>query len=64
MTDSATPAPQPAFSLVDVSSKVLGTRLLAGLDGNFPAQAILEVESINEIADREVGWMARLLPTD
>lgn len=57
-------ATQPAFSLVDVSSKVLGTRLLAGLDGNFPDKAVLEVESINAIADREVGWMARLLPTD
>ena len=55
-------ATQPAFSLVDVSAKVLGTRLLAGLDGNFPAQVVLEVESVNQIADREVGWMARLMP--
>lgn len=55
-------ATQPAFALVDVSSKVLAQRLYQGLTDPTPKQFWLEVEPVNRLADREVGWMARLMP--
>jgi hypothetical protein len=61
VTLSGPGATQPAFALVDVSSKVLAQRLWEGLDGNKPDKCFLEVESVNRISDREVGWMARVL---
>lgn len=55
-------ATQPAFALVDVSSKVLAQRLYQGLTDPTQKQFWLEVEPVNRLADREVGWMARLMP--
>jgi len=55
---------QPIFSLVDVSSKVLAQRLYQGLETQTPGTLWLEVEPINRLADREVGWMARLMPKE
>jgi hypothetical protein len=55
-------ATQPAFALVDVSSKVLAQRLHQGLTDPTLTQFWLEVEPVNRLADREVGWMARLMP--
>lgn len=55
-------ATQPAFALVDVSSKVLAQRLYQGLTEQTEKHFYLEVEPVNRLADREVGWMARLLP--
>ena len=55
-------ATQPAFALVDVSSKVLAQRLYQGLTDPTPKRFWLEVEPVNRLADREVGWMARLMP--
>lgn len=55
-------ATQPAFALVDVSSKVLAHKLYQELADPKPDQFWLEVEPVNRLADREVGWMARLMP--
>jgi hypothetical protein len=57
-------ATQPAFALVDVSSKTLAHSLFAGLGDTKPDKCFLEIESINRFSDREVGWMARLMPQE
>lgn len=55
-------ATQPAFALVDVSAKVLAQRLFQGLGDTTDKTLWVEVEPVNRLADREVGWMARLMP--
>lgn len=55
-------ATQPAFALIDVASKTLAHRLRTGLGATKPERCWLEVEAVNRIADREVGWMARMVP--
>lgn len=64
LTLSGPGATQPAFALVDVSSKVLAQRLYQNLTNPKPKQFWLEVEPVNRLADREVGWMARLMPRE
>ena len=55
---------QPAFSLIEVAAKTLARRLVDQLKGAIPDKCILEVETVDRIPDREVGWRARLLPKD
>lgn len=54
---------QPAFSFIDMAGKVLAAGLRAKLPRQ-PGSLVLEVDVINRIADRMVGWSARLLPQD
>ena len=53
---------QPSFSLISVSATVMANRLLSGLGENKPNKCCIEVEPLNHISDREVGWMSRLMP--
>lgn len=52
---------QPAFSLVDTAAKVLASGLVRDLVGNRPQSMKLEVVPVNALADRRVGWEARLV---
>lgn len=53
---------QSSFSLIDMAAKALAINLVRNLppDSHFPM--ILEVDTVDTLADREVGWAARLLP--
>jgi len=51
-------ATQPSFSLIDVAARVLAAQLARQVE---PQTVALEVWPVNTIADREVGWGARLL---
>ena len=54
---------QPAFALVDVASKSLSNGLVQSLQNIEITEVMyLEVEAINEVDARTVGWMARLMP--
>lgn len=53
---------QPAFALVDVAAKSLANGLLKELGDKRPDMSYLEVEPINQVDTRTVGWMARLMP--
>lgn len=55
-------ATQPAFAMVDISARVLANRLFANMGVARPEKCFLEVESLNSISDREVGWAARIIP--
>ena len=52
---------QPSFSLISVSATVMANRLLSGLGENKPKKCFIEVEPLNNVSDREVGWMSRLM---
>lgn len=55
---------QAAFSVIDVSARVLTKALLKGLEGREAKRVLLEVAPINQVDIRTVGWAARLLPSD
>jgi hypothetical protein len=52
---------KPAFSLIDVAAKALKAGIHRSLQTGHPQEMILEVESVNNYKDREVGWAARLV---
>ena len=54
---------QPAFAVVDVASKSLAIGLAKEFEeGTKPSRMLLEVIAQNMVADRTVGWAARLMP--
>jgi hypothetical protein len=53
---------QPAFSFIDVASKVLAKGLIRDLRKQESYQPLfLEVISVDQLVDRTVGWAARLV---
>jgi hypothetical protein len=61
LTLSGPGATQPAFSFLTVAARALSKRLLKDLGDRKDIPVYLEVTAVNRIADREVGWAARLL---
>lgn len=55
---------QPAMSLIDMSARALAAGLIKYLPktGEPLLEVILEVTSIDQFSERQVGWAARLLP--
>lgn len=53
---------QASFSLIDMAAKALAIHLSKDLPEGHPSDMILEVDTVDEVADRKVGWAARLLP--
>jgi len=53
---------QASFSLIDMAAKALAIKLSQELPKDHPPDMILEVNTVDTIADRKVGWAARLLP--
>lgn len=62
ITMSGEKSVQPGFSLIDVSAKALAIHILTTIKGDIQDGCFLEVEAVNRISDREVGWMARVMP--
>lgn len=53
---------QASFSLIDMAAKALSVHLAKDLPKDYPSGMILEVNTVDKLADRKVGWAARLLP--
>lgn len=53
---------QASFSLIDMASKALAIHLMRDLPQGHPSEMILEVDTVDQLPDRKVGWAARLLP--
>lgn len=55
---------QAGFSVLDTAGRALGTELIRQMEGqNIPRDLTLEVTPVNQVADRNVGWAARLVST-
>jgi len=53
---------QVSFSLIDMAAKALAIHLAKELPTGYPSGIILEVNTVDRLPDRRVGWAARLLP--
>jgi hypothetical protein len=51
---------QPMFSYMDVAGKALAIGLVRELKNRNPRPVILQVTNLDQLADRRVGWAARL----
>jgi len=55
---------QAGFSILDTAGKALAANLVRQMEGqHIPKDLTLEITPVNQIADREVGWAARLVST-
>ena len=52
---------QPSFSFIDTAARVITAALKNQLGEDSPVKLYLEIEPLNELGDRQVGWAARLM---
>jgi len=52
---------QPSFSFIDTAARVIVAAFRKQLEGKDAVPLFLEVEPLNDLGERQVGWAARLM---